>query len=69
MLDIRNAYKILVEKREWKRSLGRPRRRWKNNIGMYLIGIECCGVGWIHVTQDRDQWWAVVNTVMNIRVQ
>jgi hypothetical protein len=48
------------------RPLERPRHRWEDNIKMDLkeIGTEC--MGWICVTQDRDKWWAVVNTVMNL---
>jgi hypothetical protein len=51
-----------------KRPLGRPRRRWEDNIKLDLreIGIE--GANWIRLAQDRVQWWAFVNTVMNLRV-
>jgi hypothetical protein len=68
MGDKRNAYRILVGKPEGKRPLGRPRRRWVNNIKMDLREIGWAGVGWIDLAQDRDQWRALVNTVMNIRV-
>jgi hypothetical protein len=64
----RNAYNILVEKPEGKIPLGRPRRRWVNNINMDLIGIGCDGVDWIDMAQDMDQWRALVNTVLNLRV-
>jgi hypothetical protein len=59
---------VLVGKPEGKRLLGRPRRRWEDNIRMDFreIGWEC--VGWIHLAQDRDKRRAIVNTVMNLRV-
>jgi hypothetical protein len=63
-----NAYKILVEKPEGKRSLRRSRRRWEDNIRMDLREIGWEYVDWIHMTQNRDMWRAVVNTVMNRRV-
>jgi hypothetical protein len=65
MGDVRNAYNILVGKPERKRLLGRPRRRWEGNIRMDLRGIGWGGVDWIHLDRNRDQWWALVNTVMN----
>jgi hypothetical protein len=61
----RDAYRILVEKPERKRPLGRPRRRREDNIKMYLRGIKWGGMDWIDLAQDRDQWRALVNTVMN----
>jgi hypothetical protein len=60
MGEKRNAYRILVGKPEEKRPLGRPRCRWEDNIRMDLREIV--------LTQDRDQWRALVNTVMNLRV-
>jgi hypothetical protein len=51
-----------------KRSLRRPRRRRKGNIKMYLNGIRWEGVEWIHLAQGRHQWWALVNTVINLWV-
>jgi hypothetical protein len=63
-----NAYRILVGNPEGKRALGRPRRRWVENINMDLGDIGWDDVGWIDMGQDRDQWRALVNTVMNIRV-
>jgi hypothetical protein len=63
-----NAYRILVGKSEGKRPLGRPRRRWVNNIKMDLREIGWDGMDWIDLAQDTDQWRAVVKTVMNLRV-
>jgi hypothetical protein len=57
-----------VGKPEGKRPLGRPRRRWLENIKIDLREIECDGMDWIDLAQDRDQWRALVNTVMNLRV-
>jgi hypothetical protein len=68
MGETRNAYRILVGKPEGKRPLGRPRRRWVNNIKMYLGEIRWDGRDWIELAQDRDQWRALVNTVMNLRI-
>jgi hypothetical protein len=64
----RNAYRILVGKPEGKRPLGRRRRRWVDNIKMYLREIGWDGGDWIDLAQDRDQWRALVNAVMNLRV-
>jgi hypothetical protein len=58
----------MVGKPEGKRPLGRPRRRWVDNIKMYLREIWWDGMDWIDLTQDRDRWRARVNTVMNLRV-
>jgi hypothetical protein len=58
----------LVGRPEGRRPLGRPRRRWENNIKMDLGEIGFADVDWIHLAQDRDRWRAVVNTVMNLRV-
>jgi hypothetical protein len=63
-----NAYRILVGKPEGKRPLGRTRRRWVDNIKMDLGEIGWDGRDWIELAQDRDQWMALVNTVMNLRV-
>jgi hypothetical protein len=63
-----NAYRILVGKPEENRPLGRPRRRWVDNIKMDVRRIGRDGVDWIDVTQDTDQWRALVNTVINFRV-
>jgi hypothetical protein len=64
----RNAYRILVGTMEGKRPLGRPRRRWEDNIRMDLREIGWGGMDWINLAQDRNQWRALVNTVMNPRV-
>jgi hypothetical protein len=63
-----NAYRILVGKPEGKRPLGRPRRRWVNNIKMDLREIGWGGMDWIELAEDRDQWRDLVNMVMNLRV-
>jgi hypothetical protein len=68
MGETRNAYRILVGKPEGKRPLGRSRRRWVDNIKMDLGEIGRDGRDWIELAQDRDQWKALVNTVMNLRV-
>jgi hypothetical protein len=57
----------LIGKPEWNRPVGRPRHRWEDDIRMDLReGWE--GVDWMHVVQDRDQWQALVNLVLNLRV-
>ena len=61
------VHRVLVGKPEEKRPLGRPRRRWEDNIKMDLQEVR--GVGdWMELAQDRDRWRALVNTVMNLRV-
>jgi hypothetical protein len=64
----KNGYRILVEKPEGKRPLGRPRCRWVDNIRMDLTEVGWGGMDWLDLDQDRDQWRASVNTVMNLRV-
>jgi hypothetical protein len=66
--ETRNAYRILVGKPDGKRLLRRPKLRWLNKIKMELREIGWDGMDWINLPQDRDQWRALVNTVMNIRV-
>jgi hypothetical protein len=64
----RNAYRLLVGKLEGKRPLGRPRRRWVDNIRMNLGEVGWEDVDWIGLDQDRNRWRAVVNSVLNLRV-
>jgi hypothetical protein len=66
MGEVRGAYNILVGRPEGKRPLGRPMRRWEDNIKMDLRDIGFGGVDWIHLGQDRDLWQALVNMVMNL---
>jgi hypothetical protein len=68
MGETRNAYRISVGMPEGKRPLGRPRRKWVDNIKIDLRDIGQDGVDWIYMAQDRDQWRALVNTVLNLRV-
>jgi hypothetical protein len=64
----RNPYRILVGKPVGKRPLGRPSRRWVDNIKIDLGEIGWDGMDWIDLAQDRDKWRALVNTVMNLRI-
>jgi hypothetical protein len=66
--DRRGVYKVLVEKPEGKRPLGRPKRRWQDNIKKDLQEVGCGDMDWIDLAQDRDRWRALVNVVMNLRV-
>jgi hypothetical protein len=68
MGEKRNDYRLLVGKPDGKRPLGRPRRRWVDNIKMDLGEVEWGDVDWIALAQDRNRWRAVVNAVMNLRV-
>jgi hypothetical protein len=67
MGEKRNAYRLLVGKPEGKRPLGRPRRRWVDNIKMDRLEIGWGGVDWMGLAQDRDKWRALVNAAMNLR--
>jgi hypothetical protein len=64
----RNVYRILVGRPEGKGPLGRPRRRWKDNVKMDLREIGIDGAKWIRLAQNRVQRWVFVNKVMNLRV-
>jgi hypothetical protein len=64
----RGVYRVLVRKLEGKRPLGRPRRRWEDNVRMDLQEVGCGCEDWIGLSQDRNTWRALVSAVMNIRV-
>jgi hypothetical protein len=68
MGEKRNAYRILVGMPEGKRPLGLPRCRWVDNVKMDLRELGWDGMDWIDLAENRDQWRALVNTVMNLRV-
>jgi hypothetical protein len=68
MGEKRNACRLLVGKPEGKRPLGRPRRRWVNNIRMDLREVGWDNVDWIGLAKDRNRWSALVNSVLNLRV-
>jgi hypothetical protein len=68
MGETRNVYRILVGMPEGKRLLERPKRTWVDNIKIDLREIGWDDMNWIDLAQDRDQWRAPVNTVMNLRV-
>jgi len=68
MGEEKGVYRVLVGKPEGKRPLGRPRRRWVNNIRLDLQEVGCGYVDWIGLAQDRDRWRTVVSAVMNLRV-
>jgi hypothetical protein len=68
MGERRGVYRVLVGKPEGKRPLWRTRHRWEDNIKMDLQNVECGGMDWIELAQDRDRWWELVNTIMNLQV-
>ena len=68
MGEERGVYRVLVGKPEGRRPLGRPRRRWVDNIRMDLQEVGCGYMDWIGLAQDRDRWRALVSAVMNLRV-
>jgi len=67
MEEGRSVHRVLVGKPERKRPLGRPRRRWEDNIKIDLREVGRGG-DWMELAQDRDRWRALVNTVMNLRI-
>ena len=69
MWEERGVHRVLVGKHEGKRPLGRPRRRWEDNIKMDLQEMGGGGGDWMELVQDGDRWRALVNTVMNFRVR
>ena len=68
MGERRGIYRVLVGKPEGMSPLGRPRRRWEDNIKMDLQEVGCGGMEWIRLAQDRNRWLALVNAAMNFRV-
>ena len=68
MDQLRNAYRVLVGKPESKRPVGRPRRRWEDNIKMGLREVCCDPRAWIALAEDRDQYRAYVRAVINLRI-
>jgi len=68
MGDGRGVYRVLVGKPEEKRPLGRPRRRWEDNIKMDFQEVGFGVMDWIELAHDRDRWRVLVNAVMNLRV-
>jgi hypothetical protein len=68
MGEKRNAYRLLVGKPEGKTPLGRPRRRWVDNIRMDLGEVGWGDVNWIGLAQDRNRWRTLVNSVLNLQV-
>jgi hypothetical protein len=66
--ESRGAYRVLLGKLEGNRPLGRPRRRWEDNIKVDLQEVGCEGMDWIVVAQDKDRWRGLVNVLMNLRV-
>jgi len=68
MGEERGVYRVLVGKPEGKRALGRPRRRWVDNIRMYLQKVGCGYMDWIGLAQHRDRWRTLVSAVMNVWV-
>ena len=68
MGEERGVYRVLVGKPEGRRPLGRPRRRWVDNVRMDLKEVGCGYMNWIGLAQDRDRWRTLVSAVMNLRV-
>jgi len=68
MGERRGVYRVLVRKPEGKRPLGRPKRRWEDNIKMDLQEVGCGGMDWIELAHDRDRWRTRVNAAIKLRV-
>jgi hypothetical protein len=68
MGEKRNAYRLLVRKPEGKRPLGRPRRRWVDNVRMDLGVVGWRDVDWTGLAKDRNRWRALLNSVLNLRI-
>ena len=68
MGEKRGVYRVLVRKPEGKRQLGKPRRRWEENIKLNLQEVGRGSMDWIELAQDRERWRALVNAVINLRV-
>jgi hypothetical protein len=68
MAEVRGVYRVLVEKADGKRPLGRPRHRWEDNITADLREVRFGGMDWIKLAPDGESWPALVNAVMNLRV-
>jgi hypothetical protein len=68
MGENRSVYSVLVGKPELKRPLGKPRRRWENNIKIDFQAVVCGDMDWIKLAQDRDRWRVFMNEVMNLWV-
>ena len=64
----RGVYRVLVGRPEGRRPLGRPRRRWEDNIKTDLRKVGCGCLDWMELAQDRDRWRALVSAVMNLRI-
>ena len=67
MKEMRDVYRVLVGKPEGKMSVGRPRRRWEDNINLDIQEVRW-GMYWVDLARDMDRWFAVVNAVMNLRI-
>jgi hypothetical protein len=68
MGEEKNVYRVLMRNHKGKRPLGRPRHRWEDGIRMDLWETGWGSADWIQLAQNLDQWWVLVNTVMNLRV-
>jgi hypothetical protein len=64
----RGLHRVLMEKHKGKKTHGRSRHKWDDNIKMDLQEVGCEGMDWIELAQDRNRWWALVNAVINLRI-